>query len=324
MLSGNLNFSLPLVLAVSRGAVAKIVCSYNSQLWETSGSKEQSYGIDSSFGYGWRVQIGSIVPQLSQRGVSGYTYINESGAEYPLSLSRGVWVSLQGLFINYNPTEKRLRFPDGTFWVMGCESAAGEYDAGALYPTLIQDSNGNQIIIRYMTGAGSNKKNSSSRIVEITDARAVDSKSGRKTYSFIYGTGNIPHLLAITSHISNSESWSFSYETQRLASPFKASGNYGFVSVLKSIRTSAGFDYTFAYNTSGELRLAQMPYGARFRWEYETVNSAVRSVGTRGVKERGLMLSQNAKEAVYDIKLSQRAGTAYTVLTEPEGMAVRI
>jgi len=73
MLSGNLNFSLPLVLSVSRGAIAKIVCSYNSQQWALSNAEEHNYGIDSGFGYGWRVQIGSIVREYSGSRVSSYT-----------------------------------------------------------------------------------------------------------------------------------------------------------------------------------------------------------------------------------------------------------
>jgi len=323
MLSGNLNFTLPLVLSVSRGTFANVACSYNSQLWERNGSRDHAHGIDTGFGYGWRIQIGSIVPQYFGNRITDYTYISETGAEYPLTSSPGVWISLQGLYISYDPAKMRLQFPDGTFWIMGCESASGEPDAGALYPTLIQDRNGNQIIIRYMKGVGSDRGDSSSRIMEIVDARAINSASGRKTYSFIYDAGEIPRLLSITNHIGNSASWSFSYETQRLVSPFGTSDDYGFVSVLKSIRTSAGLYYAFAYNESCELRFAHMPYGARFRWEYETLNSGMRS-GIRGVKERGLMLSPNAKEAVYGISQSQKADTAYTVQTEPCNTAMRI
>jgi len=320
MLSGNLNFAIPLVLPNSRGAFARILCSYNSQMWERKrGSKERACCVDTGYGHGWSVCIGSIVPKYSKTKITGYTYIDETGAEYPLSLSNGIWISQQGKYVAYDPATARLQFPNGSWWILESESAAGEPDAGTLYPTLIQDRNGNQIVVRYMNGAGSVNENTSSRITEIIDARAVDSESGRKTYSFLYDTGAMPRLLAINSHIGNSESWSFSYESQRLTSPFNASGDCGVVSALKSIRTAAGFDYTFEYNTHGELHYAHMPYGARFRWEYADVRD-----GIRGVKERGLMLSLNAKEAVYDIRMSQNDGTVYTVLTEPEGMATRI
>ena len=194
MLSGSLNFTIPLILSTSRGAFANVTCSYNSQIWEQRGSKEKNYGIDSGSGYGWRIQIGSIVPQYSRNKSSGYTYINGSGAEYPLSLNRDVWISRQGEYVSYDPATARLQFPNGSFWILGSESASGEPDAGALYPTLIQDRNGNQIIVRYLNGAGSDKEDSSSRIMEIIDARAIETESGRKTYSFIYDTEEIPHL----------------------------------------------------------------------------------------------------------------------------------
>ncbi len=321
ILSGNLSFCMPLVYAISRGVTAKVVCSYNSQLWEENGANELAHGTDSGFGHGWRIQIGSLVPQTVGKS-DGYTYINDSGAEYPLSPLKGRWVSLQGLYISYDPAEARLQFPDGTFWIMGCESAAGECDRGARYPTLIQDRNGNQVIVRYMQGLGSNKTDSSPRIAEITDARAVNSVSGRKTYSFIYNEGAIPHLLAINSHVGNPESWSFSYETQRLTSPFKASGESRLVQSLRGIRTAAGFDYNFTFNDSGEMQHAYMPYGARFRWEYETTSLTEQS-RIRSVAQRGLMMSSNAKENVYNFRRLQKEGVPYTILTEPGGMATR-
>ena len=320
MLSGNLNFASLLILSISRGAITQITLSYNSQLWEQNVTKERSHGIDTGFGYGWRTQIGAIVPRYTKKNITGYTYINETSAEYPLTLSGSVWVSLQGLYISYDPAKMQLQFPNGTFWIMGCESASGEADAGALYPTLIQDRNGNQIILRYMRGTGSINENTSSRITEVVDARAIDIASSRKTYDFVYDAGEIPRLLSINSHIGNSESWSFSYETQLLASPFNASGDYGSVSVLKGIRTAAGFDYIFDYNAYGELHYARMPYGARFRWEYDIIDNRA----VRGVIERGLMSSLNVPEAVYGIRMTQNAGTASTVLTEPDNMATRV
>jgi hypothetical protein len=134
VLSGNLSYSLPVVLAGGRGVNVRIPCSYNSQMWERDNPKVLSYGADTGVGYGWRVQMGSVVPQLSGRSVTGYSFISDTGAEFPLSPSQGVWVSLQGLFVSYDPSWRRLQFPDGTFWIMGCESASGEADAGGAAP----------------------------------------------------------------------------------------------------------------------------------------------------------------------------------------------
>ena len=319
LLSGNLNFKLPVAMPTSRGLSIGINCSYNAQSWEDDSVGGRNHGIDSGVGHGWSVRIGSIVRQYSGNTVSGCTYVDGTGAEYPLTPSRGVWVSLQGIYVSYDDVKSRLRFPNGTFWELECQSAAGEPDAGTLYPTLIQDRNGNQIVIRYANGAGSDREDSCSRIVEIVDARATDAASGRKTYSFLYDAGEIPRLQSITNHIGNHESWSFTYETQSIVSPFNASEDYGFITVLKSIKTAADFFYTFTYNQYGEMQFAHMPYGARFRWEYTGVRN-----GIRGVSERGLMLSLNAKEDVYSIRMSQNAETPYTVLTEPGNVATRI
>ena len=55
--------------------------------------------------------------------------------------------------MNYDANARRLYFNDGMFWQMGSESLGTEFDAGVLYPTLMQDPNGNQIKITYQCGA---------------------------------------------------------------------------------------------------------------------------------------------------------------------------
>jgi hypothetical protein len=253
VLSGNLNYTLPLIIAGGRGVNVNILCSYNSQLWERDNPKVLSYGIDTGYGYGWRIQLGSIIPQYSSGKIAGYLFINETCAEFPLSFSQGVWVSLQGLFISYDPSKRKLQFPDGTFWVMGCESASEEADTGTLYPTVIQDRNGNQIIIRYMSGAGAQQGNTSSRIMEIQDSRAVDTDTGRKSYSFAYDDGVVPHLLSITSHVGKDENYHFTCEVQQVSSPFGGNGNkdYEFVHVLKTARLEGHLPQTYEYNQFG-------------------------------------------------------------------------
>jgi len=326
VLSGNLNYSLPLITAGGRGVNVRILCSYNSQLWERDNPKVLSYGMDTGCGYGWRVQLGSIIPQYSGKNIVGYLFVSDTGAEFPLTLSQGVWVSLHGLFVSYDPSKRKLQFPDGTFWVMGCESAFGEADAGAFYPTVIEDRNGNQIIIRYMSGVGAQKGNTSSRILEIQDSRAVDTDTGRKSYSFTYDNGVVPHLLSMESHIGKDENYRFSYEVQRVSSPFGGNGNkdYEFVHVLKTVQTEGHSPQTFEYNPFGELHQAQLPYGARYRWEYETVNNQGK---IRSVCQRGLILSAGKEEGIWEFSAKQNNGKNarhVTTLTEPKGGAKRV
>jgi hypothetical protein len=55
--------------------------------------------------------------------------------------SAGVHTSKQGTYVSYNTNANTLKFPDGSFWVMGSQSTAYEPDAGSLYPTQIQALN---------------------------------------------------------------------------------------------------------------------------------------------------------------------------------------
>ncbi|MCI0424094.1 MAG: hypothetical protein L0312_33605 [Acidobacteria bacterium] len=47
--------------------------------------------------------------------------------------------------LSYDGNQQRLYFPDGSFWAFDCVSLGNEQDTGTRYPTLIQDSNGNQL-----------------------------------------------------------------------------------------------------------------------------------------------------------------------------------
>jgi RHS repeat-associated protein len=301
MLSGNLNYSLPLLRAGGRRAAANIICSYNSQIWKKDEQKTYLYGADLGCGFGWKVQLGAVVPRISQGNIIGYTVIGSSGAEYPLVPSptvSNIWICLQGMFISYDPEHACLRFPNGDFWIMGCKSASGERDS-CLYPTLIEDSNGNQIIIDYMQGRGSTEPNSSSRILAIRDARAADTTAGRRTFSFIYSEDECPHLAGIVSHIVGGQNYVFAYDAQRLSSPF-ASADLGSVSMLTGIQSATAMKQSFAYSEYGELSKAQLPYGGCLRWYYDTINfSKGRKI--REVVRRSIASSPEASESAYEI-----------------------
>jgi hypothetical protein len=77
----------------------------------------------------------------------------------------------EAIYVYYDSSAQLLHFRDGSFWVMGCVSSGEEQDAGTLYPTVIEDRNGDQVSIAYMDGISSVYGNSSSRIWTITDTR---------------------------------------------------------------------------------------------------------------------------------------------------------
>ena len=172
--SGNLNFTVPVMGAKSRGIAAGLALSYNSQNWREHGTGVFKLGQNTGAGYGWRLGFGSLVPYYQDYWtIHHWTFIDASGAEYRLSLdANGRWVSSEGLYIAYSPSSNKLRFNDGSYWVMGSVSTGGEEDAGARYPTRMVDSNGNTITIWYQAGQGMAGDNTSSRITGVERCEA--------------------------------------------------------------------------------------------------------------------------------------------------------
>ena len=130
--------------------------NYNSQMWRNSSGGVWLAGEDTGYGMGWKLQAGSLTPiWASPTQFDHYIFTDSTGAEYSLSVNTGnVWTSKEGVYISYDASAGKLYSPDGSFWVMGCVSSGGEQDYGTLYPTLIEDTNGNQIQIAYQAGAG--------------------------------------------------------------------------------------------------------------------------------------------------------------------------
>ena len=117
--SGNLNFTLPLIQAQARnGWGATFALSYDSQIWRKDPAGVWRFGGDSGYGYGWRLQAGSITPSWRDNfNLDHYTYKDASGAEYRLDIQRGegTWMSSQGTYVAYDALQSRLYFPDGSF-----------------------------------------------------------------------------------------------------------------------------------------------------------------------------------------------------------------
>jgi hypothetical protein len=227
-LSGNLNFSLPILTAKSAGGWnVGFRLSYNSQNWRHDSAGDWLIGwagpgapaLDVGFGFGWKLLAGAVSPVTVNSQFAYYLYIDSTGAEYRLDQNtNNVWTSLQGIYVSYDANAQRLYFNNGSFWAMGCISASSEADAGTLYPTTIQDANGNSITITYMGGIGTGGTNSSARPWYIQDSRWT---YRGVAYEFSYNTDPVPHLTSVTNYIQTAENYTFSYlENQPLASPF--------------------------------------------------------------------------------------------------------
>jgi RHS repeat-associated protein len=279
MRSGNLNFTVPVATAVARsGWSVTFALSYNSQLWRHDQGQTWKLGRDIGYGFGWRLQAGSLTPVYSSLwSLDHFLFIDSTGAEYRLNVNNnGIWTSKESIYVSYDQNSHRLYFRDGSFWVMGARSSGMEDDAGTLYPTVMQDTNGNQISIRYATGQGSAWINSSSRITEIEDARAVAFNGGNVTFLFNYDPPQtagerVPHLSSVRNLTSTDFPIIMSYyHNQPLSDPWN---------VATQLDTTVfPYDITLSQNgyrkihidlsTTGELSKITFPSGGYIRWEY--------------------------------------------------------
>jgi len=322
--SNNLSFTLPLISSKARGSWGVgFNLSYNSQNWRYDPSLSQpnwKYGNDVGYGWGWRLMAGSITPVYSDPyTLSYYLFIDSTGAEYRLDQnSSNVWSSKESVYVYYDANATVLHFRDGSFWYFGCTSAYTEADAGVMYPTLMEDSNGNQIIVNYMAAPGAGWTNSSARISTIEDVRLP----GENAYTFGYNTDTPPHLTGITSAINTGETYTFTYLTgQALYSPFD-SQSYGTTTMLRDVVVAANYtEHEFTYNGSGELTKVRLPYFGYLSYDYTTAtyssNHSYREVIRRYLSKDGSSQTQ------YTFSHEGSPGPdvhQYTVLDDPGGV----
>jgi len=324
MRTGNLNFTIPLLHAQTRnGGGATFALNYNSQNWRYDASGTWKLGRDVGFGYGWKLLAGSITPYWSSYfTLNHFVFTDAAGTEYRMEVnSSGIWRSKESSYVWYNANTQKLYFANGTNWTMGQLSGPTEQDAGTRYPTVITDTNGSQIKIRYDAD--------SARITQIEDVRATC--NGCYTYQVGYSTVNgSPHLSQITNLINTAESYTFDYWTGlTLYSPFSPAVSYGVTPLLKSVtRSGINLVQNFEYNnTSGELTKVTFPYGGELRWEYRTFTyTSNRSL--REVQHRKLV--QQTGGTVYSYTITRNDGGdsslsthAWSTLDDADGVGRR-
>ena len=214
--------------------------------------------------------VGSLTPYWSGfNNLDHYAFTDSSGAEYRLNQDPldNIWKSQEGIYIYYDSFANRLYFPNGSFWVMGCSSAGEEDDAGTVYPTVMQDSNGNQILIRYDAGVGTNWLNSGG--------------AGGNSYQFAYDRLNfgrtIPHLTSIANLLGTGERYTMHYAAQQQAlnSPFAPNAQFGTALLLTSAEvaevTGLGLSHVFGYDAVGSGELTQVTFQSARPPEIESV-----------------------------------------------------
>jgi RHS repeat-associated protein len=288
LLSGNVNFNLPLLKAQARGGWGvTFSLNHDTQSWKKEGSVVWNYGRDIGYGHGWKLLAGSVTRYFSGTGVTSHIIFTDStGTDYRLDRKvdaqgntsatvTGYWAASSSNFygiFHEDWNTYRMKFPDGSFWEFGSHAAGYEGDLGTAYPTLFQDSNGNRIIVRYLAGAGVAWANSSGRILQIEDVRAQFASGTWATYEFGYDyTLAVPHLTGITNRISTTEGYTFNYTTAGLVEPFTSTAWTGASSTkfLTGVTiNTVGMSYAFGYYSpwTGELAKVTTPYGGYVRW----------------------------------------------------------
>jgi YD repeat-containing protein len=314
--SMNLNVTVPLVTAQGRGNWSvPFNLTYNSQNWRQDSGGTWQLGHDVGYGFGWQLLAGSITPYYfsSSWGIDHYVFTDATGAQYRLTTNNnGIWSSTEAIYIWFDANTGILHFRDGSFWTMGCVSGGFEADAGTMYPTEMEDANGNLVLMQYQPGEGmGTQANTSARISTIEDVRG----KGNPTYTFSYNTDTIPHLTSITNSISTPEAWTFTTQAYSLNSPFTPSGSYGQAVVLVSMtNTPLGTSRSFSYDAAGagELIETTMPDGGNLQWTY-TPFTYSNGRTYREVQNRYLLMSAGATALQYQFSHNDSANPSATV-----------
>ncbi len=306
MMSGNLNFSVPLLAAARRdGWKLALGLSYNSQNWRRDGNgAEWNLGRDIGYGHGWMLMAGQMRPHYSDMWtVHHWTFVDATGAEYRLDqLDGGKWRSKEATYVRWDAEAQRLWWPDGSYWNFYCVSGAGEADRGTYYPTVFEDRNGNVTAMEYHGGWASGLPDTSGRIGHIVDVRAPGNWG--KAYQFYYSWNQKPHLERITSLVGTGENYLFTYSAEgALNSPFTGAA-FGTATMLTGVENETvdlGHTFTYGTNGSGELVKAVLPKGAELEWAYGTADYG-NGKSFREVTSRWLRAASGAAQWGYAVQ----------------------
>ncbi|PYS21225.1 MAG: hypothetical protein DMF72_18120, partial [Acidobacteria bacterium] len=189
--SGNFQFAAPVLGLPGRGINISLGLAYNSRLWNKAGS-QISYDNDRGWpAPGFSLGFGKL---LGMGVYNGCMIVDANGTRHSYTGSinfynwgtYGVMHTTDGSFIDYSYwtgtggaiTWAQARLPNGTVVNYGAYSQAG----GGVFPTSIEDANGNYIVIAYVNNAGP-------RIQNITDTLG-------RTVNFSYDSNSL--LTAIS------------------------------------------------------------------------------------------------------------------------------
>jgi hypothetical protein len=115
LMSGNLNFSLPIATAKSRGGwSANLMLSYNSQMWRKDGSVVWNVGKDIGYGLGWRLQAGSVYRVYFGGSLQAVIFTDATGAEYRMEFASYMWSRLVRVRLSGKVRSRAYEFATAT------------------------------------------------------------------------------------------------------------------------------------------------------------------------------------------------------------------
>ncbi|MCC7307050.1 MAG: RHS repeat protein, partial [Acidobacteria bacterium] len=164
--SSNFSFDIPAASLPGRGIDASIGLTYNSRVWNKSGSGQTTtynFNIDGNWiAPGFEMGYGELVP-YGWGSVGGYMLTSPSGTRHQLAYRQAsggcsIYESNDGTFIrtticgHYVQSSVNVIFPDGTQVMYGTSTSSGKR-----FPIRINDRNGNMMTIAYVQGDSQGK-----------------------------------------------------------------------------------------------------------------------------------------------------------------------
>lgn len=242
--SQSYDYDIPIVTLPGRNNLNVVLnLHYNSHLW-TSAQLATTFNADRDFpSYGFRIGYGFVEgPFTNAAGTSSYQLIEPDGTKRELRLVSGsVYNSVDSSYIDFNSSTLLLRRKDGTQWQYQQTGATTVYR-----PTLIKDTNGNELLISYHTENGFNNL----AINTITD-------TVNRVVTFNYDTNQKLVSIGVQapggqSRIFATFTWAQVPLNYNFVLPVKDSPPSGtVVNVLSSCTYPNGLAYSFSYGDWG-------------------------------------------------------------------------
>ena len=310
--NGNFQLSAPVISLPGRGIDLALNLNYNSRLWNKSGS-QLTYDIDRGFpAPGWSLGFGKIMDMGANGGSmlidADGTRHGYAGGIFPgyygASSFRGKTVD--GKFIDYNSSRDsngiyvaQAYFPNGTVITYG---AKGD---GAVYPTSIQDAQGNYITITYRNNIGPNIQtitdtlgraitfdyDSLGRLISVKAPRMQDEDpiySGGKTrtlFKIHYKplTLNYSFASGITPMVRNSTPWvidAIYYPATQTGYWFGDTDSYSSYGMITKVIEQRGMNWSASSEAQGTVTAGQITKQAVYNYPLTTANETGRTNGT--------------------------------------------